>query len=119
MSSPEWAVDGRKFEVFGQLLEKGSGEPISFGSVKLRIGTESLEQINTDQEGYFSLTTSITNVGNHPIHADFTETEYFLPSQDEGEIDIFPITLDLDVPENATRGLKERFISSIIFLNIR
>ena len=103
LSAPQWAIDGRNFEIFGQVQEKESGDPVSFATLRIKIGSKDLGEIITDQNGDFWLASSITNVGEHVIYANSLESEYFLPSQEEVNIEIYAITLDLDIPENATR----------------
>jgi len=103
LSAPQWSVNGRNFEIYGRLEEKEIGKPVSFYSVSLRIGSDQLGEIITDQEGGFKITTAIDSVGDYSIYAEFKETEYFLSSQGETIIEIYTISLNLDVPDNATR----------------
>ena len=104
IDAPGQVAVGREFTLTGALRDV-RGEPLSGKSIDLSMGGSTIEQVQTDSEGNFSVAHSITaGPGEYVIVAEFTGEGTVLGSTDRVKVTAVTATVSVEDPKPVARG---------------
>ena len=104
IDAPGQVAVGREFTLTGGLRDV-RGEPLSGESIDLSIGGSTIEQVQTDSEGNFSVVHSITaGSGEYVIVAEFAGEGTVLGSTDRVKVTAATATVTAEDPMPVARG---------------
>jgi len=92
LEAPEKVIAGKPFIFQGNLTEHGTGDPVSDTICTAEIRLEEI-QLETDRNGYFEGTYTLTEPGNYTLSLEWPGSEYHLGSAAYSSVRIVPLTV--------------------------